>query len=111
MELKRVVKVLQSTAWFIMMQRIRDVRSCDEDQGPLDVQMEFDETYVGGKHKNKSNAERKKAKGRGLVDLTAAVGAKHRESNDVGVKVVQSTCKDAQQGFVDDMADPATVIP
>ena len=109
MKLSRDVKVSQPTAWF-MMQRIREAWACDEDEGPFDGPVEFDETYVGGKRRNKSNAERKKAEGRGPVDLTAVVGAKCRTSNEVRAKVVQSTCKDTLQGFVDDMTDPDTVV-
>ena len=109
MKLSRDLKVSQPTAWF-MMQRIREAWSDDEGDGPFDGPVEFDETYMGGKRRNKSNAERKKAEGRGPVDLTAVVGAKCRASNEVRAKVVQSTCKDTLQGFVDDMTDPDTVV-
>ncbi len=109
MKLSRDLKVSQPTAWF-MMQRIREAWGDDEGEGPFDGPVEFDETYMGGKRRNKSNAERKKAEGRGPVDLTAVVGAKCRASNEVRAKVVQSTCKDTLQGFVDDMTDPDTVV-
>ncbi len=109
MELSRAVKVSQPTAWF-MMQRIREAWGDDDSEGPFDGPVEVDETYMGGKRRNKSNAERKKAEGRGPVDLTAVVGAKCRASNKVSAKVVQSNCKDTLQGFVDDMTDPDTVV-
>ena len=60
--------------------------------------VEIDETYMGGKRKNMSNARRKEAEGRGPVDMTAVVGAKDRKSNCVNAKVVQSTDKTTLQG-------------
>ena len=74
--------------------------------GPFDGAVEFDETYVGGNRRNKSNAERKELAGRGPMDMTAVVGAKCRASNKVSAKVVQSTCKDTLQGSVNDMTYP-----
>lgn len=75
MKLHRDLGISQPSAWF-MMHRIREAWACDDDQGPFDGPIEFDETYMGGKRRNKSNTERKKAEGRGPVDLTAVVGAK-----------------------------------
>ena len=109
MKLKRDLGVSQPTAWF-MMQRIREAWGGEGGDGPFDGPVEFDETYVGGKRRNKSNAERKKAEGRGPVDMTAVVGAKCRTSNKVSAKVVQSTCKNTLHDFVDDMTDPETVV-
>ena len=108
-KLHRDLGISQPSAWFTM-HRIREAWACDEDQGLLDGPVEFDETYMGGKRRNKSNAERKKAEGRGPVDLTAAVGAKCWTSNKVNAKVVTSTDKATQQGFVDDMTEPDTVV-
>ena len=52
-----------------MVQRIREVWGGDDCEGLFDGPVEFDETYSGGKRRNKWNAERKKAEGRGPVDL------------------------------------------
>ncbi len=111
MKLRRDIKVSQPTAWF-MLQRIREAWGGDKGDGDglFDGPVEFDETYMGGKRKNKSNAERKKLEGRGPVDMTAVVGAKCRATNMVSAKVVRSTDKVTLQGFVDDMTDPDTVV-
>ena len=71
--------------------------------GPVEV----DETYLGGKRKNMSNAKRKElaGTGRGPVGKTAVVGAKDRETNQVAATVIQSTDAETLQGFVKDHAD------
>lgn len=98
MKLHRDIGVTQKTAWF-MLQRIREAwkrEDLPEFAGPV----EADETYIGGKRKNKSNAARKAASGRGAVDMTAVVGAKDRATNKVKARAVQDTGKATLQGFV-----------
>ena len=63
MKLKRDIGVSQPSAWFMMQ------RSGSLGRGrrrPFDGPVEFDESYFGGKRKNKSNAQRAEATGRGL---------------------------------------------
>ena len=109
MKLARDLGVKQQTAWF-MMHRIREAWACDGDSGPLDGPVEVDETYMGGKRKNKSNAERNEAKGRGPVDMTAVVGAKDRDTNKVSARVIRSTDAATLQGFVAEHTEPDTVV-
>ena len=108
MKLHRDIGVSQATAWF-MLHRIREAWAGDG-EGPFDGPVEFDETYMGGKRKNKSNAERKAATGRGAVDMTAVVGAKDRATNKVSAKVVTSTDAPTLQGFVAENAEPDAVV-
>ena len=108
MKLHRDIGVTQATAWFMIM-RIREAWA-DNGEGPFDGPVEFDETYVGGKRKNKSNAERKATTGRGAVDMTAVVGAKDRATNKVNAKVVTSTDAETLQGFVAENAEPDAVV-
>lgn len=54
LQLGRDLKVTQKTAWF-MLQRIREcfgINDSDE-EGQLENEVEIDETYVGGKNKNR----------------------------------------------------------
>ena len=108
MKLHRDIGVSQPTAWF-MLHRIREAWAAENDD-PFDGPVEFDETYVGGKRRNKSNAERKEAAGRGPVDMTAVVGAKDRATNQVSAKVVQDTDKATLQEFVADNAESDAVV-
>ena len=54
--------------------------------------------------RNMSNAKRREAEGRRLVDMTAVVGAKCRESNEVRAEVVEARDKVTLQGFIADHA-------
>ena len=74
--------------------------------------VEADETYMGGKRRNMSNAQRKQLEGtgRGAVGKTAVVGARDRETNKVAAKVVESTDKETLQGFVSDHAESDATV-
>ena len=104
MKLHRDLKISQKVAWF-MLHRIREAwmprlgyggsgRSYD---GPVEV----DETYMGGKRKNMSNARRKELvdTGRGAVGKTAVVGVKDRATKQVRARVVERTDKPTLQRY------------
>ena len=61
-------------------------------QGPplFDGPIEVDETYIGGRERNK-HASKKLRAGRGAVGKTAIVGAKNRATNRVRARVVSRT--------------------
>ena len=101
MKLHRDLGVTQKTAWF-MLHRIREAWNTQAMgfRGPV----EADETYIGGKRRNKSNAERKAATGRGAADMEAVVGVKDRETNRVSAQHVLHTDIPHVAGFVADRA-------
>jgi transposase-like protein len=113
MKLHRDLGITQKTAWF-MQQRIREAfarqGADDEFEGPVEV----DETYVGGKRRNMSNAKRKALKeagaGRGAVGKAAVVGVKDRESNKVPAKAVESTDAQTLIPFVESKAADGSTI-
>ena len=110
MKLHRDLNVTQSTAWF-MLHRIREAWMPQADGGtPYDGPVEVDETYVGGKRRNMSNAQRRDQTGRGTVGKTAVVGAKDRATNRVSARVVAATDKPTLQGFVVEHTVPAAMV-
>ena len=107
MKLHRDIGVSQPCAWF-MLQRIREAwNSGDLEQfvGPVEV----DETYMGGKERNKHKGKKIKA-GRGTVGKTAVVGAKDRKSNKIKAKVVKATDAKTLQKFVADTAASGATV-
>ena len=111
MKLHRDIGVTQKTAWF-MLHRIREAWNARSNGNQFSGPVEVDETYMGGKRANMSNAKRKElaGTGRGAVGKVAIVGAKDRASNRVAAKVVASTDKPTLQGFVVEHTAPGATV-
>ena len=106
MKIHRELGVRQPTAWFLM-QRIREgfLDGKTRMAGPIEV----DETYLGGRQKNKH--KHKKIDGaQGGVGKAIVLGAKDRDSKRVNARVIEYRGKELMQGFVAENAKQSTVV-
>jgi len=95
LQLSKELGITQKSSWF-MLQRIR--QACKQGSFKLSNIVEVDETYIGGKEKNK-HANKKLNAGRGAVGKTAVFGMKER-GGKVKAMVVNRTNKKTLQGKI-----------
>jgi transposase-like protein len=88
-QLAKEINVTQKTAWFLM-QRIRNCFDIDHTE-PMDGIIESDETFIGGKNKNRHKDKKVEAsQGRSFKDKTPVLGLLQR-NGDLRAFVVPNT--------------------
>ena len=96
MKLHRDLGITQKSAWHLA-HRIRETWNDATEQftGPVEV----DETFIGGRERNKHVSKRQNA-GRGTVGKTAVAGVRDRSTNQVSAAVIPGTDRPTLQAFV-----------
>ena len=97
MKIYRDLGIRQATAWFLM-QRIRE-GFIEGENKPFPGPVEVDETFIGGREKNK-HAKKKQRLGRGGIGKTIVAGAKDRATNRVTAKTVPDTTRLTLSNYV-----------
>ncbi len=111
-QMAKQLGITQKSAWFLA-QRIRESwlsnSSEANDQNDSDSTVEVDETFIGGKEKNKHNSKKLNA-GRGSVGKTAVIGVLNREGF-VQAQPIQNTKAETLQGYIaNNVQQGATVL-
>jgi transposase-like protein len=93
MELHREIGITRKTAWFVLHR----LRKCSgfENRSVLDDRIEMDETYVGGKNKNRHAGKKiRESRGRSGKGKTPVFGMLEREGKVVSRVVPSTAAKD-----------------
>jgi transposase-like protein len=95
LQLSKEISVTQKSAWF-MLQRLRE--ACGSDIDKLGGIVEVDETYVGGKERNKHASKKLKA-GRGTVGKVAVIGLRERGGRTIAHPVPDTGSNELQSSI------------
>ena len=105
LQLSKELDVTQKTAWFLL-HRVRE--SCKQGDWKLTSVVEVDETYIGGKERNKHNNKKTRA-GRGAVGKQAVIGARQRGGR-VKAKAISNTDAETLKGFIHGNVEPGSTV-
>lgn len=109
LQLSRDLNITQKTAWFIL-HRVREMLTNNAPE-MLEATVEVDETYIGGKHRNKHSKARKllNEKGTGAINKTPVVAMLQRDGNIVTI-VTPLANGEAIKPFIYNNVKPGTTV-
>lgn len=104
-QMARQLGIKQDTAWFLC-QRIRE--SWNQGRFLVDGEVEMDETYIGGKEKNK-HASKKLHAGRGGVGKAMVVGLRQRNGK-IFAAVAKTASREILHEIIDQRVAPTATL-
>ncbi len=106
LQLSKELKVQYRTAWY-MLHRIRE--ACAGGQFKLSRVVEVDETYIGGKAKNKHASKKLERHGTGMVGKQAVLGIRERQGRTKLLPIVETT-QSVLRGAIQAHVEPNTLV-
>ena len=106
-QLAKDIKVTQKTAWF-MLHRLRHAAETKSFQGPMDGDVEVDETYIGGKSKNMHAKDRKS--GKQYRNKATVVGVLKRDGELRAAHMPNASKENLQNTVLENVSTDARLI-
>ena len=107
-QLAREIGVTQKTAWFVLGRLRLAAAQASATADTLPGPVEADETYFGGRNKNRHDA--KKQSGRGTAGKMAVAGIVSRSNRQVTAQKVERTDATVLVPFVEDAVEPGSTV-
>jgi transposase-like protein len=107
-QLAREIGVTQKTAW-LMLGRLREVAEAMGDfEGPTNGEIEADETYIGGKEKNK-HSNKKLKQGRGAFGKQVVIDVVERNGK-AKISTIDNTIQEVVHEFIKFNINPGSYL-
>ena len=106
LQLSKEISITQKSAWFVL-QRLRE--ACGGDFDKLRGIVEIDETFVGGKERNK-HASKKRRAGRGAIGKQAVLGLRERGTGKSIAMPIEGTSQKALHREIKAHVEPGSEI-